>query len=249
MEVYGIPGINGLGKTKGLEVSPLKFLDESKVVSLDKENLELQGKQIYDFASELSSERRKIFLGGDHSISYPLLRSFLDKFSEGKILVFDAHPDLMPHMEEPTHEEWLRGVIEELGVSGERVMIVGVRKNSENVDLEEINYAKEKKVRIIFSDEFDSKKNEIREFVSGLEKVYCSFDFDVFDSSVFSATGYPEEEGLGEEEILKFIEEIRDKFFWTDLVEYNFLFDHDRKGFEIVEKVLKTLYEDYSYED
>jgi arginase family enzyme len=81
------------------------------------------------------------------------------------------------------------------------------------------------------------------------EKVYCSFDFDVFDSSLFSATGYPEEGGLDLEGVLAFLEEIKKEFFWIDLVEYNPFFDPEGKGFKVVKKVLKTLYEDYFYED
>jgi arginase family enzyme len=239
METYGIPGINGLGKTLGSEITPYEFLEKERILELDNDNLELQEKKIYRFVKELN-DKKTIFLGGDHSISFPLIQNFLERFPKGKILIFDAHPDLMKPMKEPTHEEWLRGIVEKKRISGNRVLLVGVRRNSENVDSLEIKYAKDKDINIIYSDEFDLRREEILDFVSS-ENIYLSFDLDVFDSSIFSATGYPEKEGLNEKQVFEILKKLKEKIYWSDVVEYNLHFDLEDKGKKILEKVLKTL--------
>jgi len=240
MNVYGVPGVNGLGKTKGLERAPFEFLSSERVISLNQDNLETQKKQIEKFLGTINSKEKNFFIGGDHSISYFLVKNFIENFPEGKILIFDAHPDLMPPLEEPTHEEWLRGVFESSEIFGEKVMLVGVRRNSENIDSREISYANKNGIKIIYSDELEIRKNEIYEFFSQ-GKLYFSFDVDVFDYSIFKATGYAEKEGLFEKEVFDILEKIKEFIFWGDLVEYNPDLDTKDSCKKTVEKVLKTL--------
>ena len=231
--VIGVPGVNGLGKTKGVKKTP-SVLGIKNILDLNNNDLVEQEKQIYEFAMDL--EGKQVFVGGDHSISYSSVRAFFEKNEDAKLLVFDAHLDLMEPMPEPGHEEWLRAVIELFGLTGDRVMVVGVRRNSENIDSSEIEYAKEKGIKIIYSDEFSSRRKEIVEFVSSGD-IYCSFDVDVFDKSIMEATGYPEAEGLGLE-LLELLESLREKVKWFDLVEYNSELDEGEKGLEVVKKVL-----------
>ena len=122
MFIVKVPGINGLGKTKGCEKAGnaiLKTLREeiysnesgksinvSKLdleeIHLDNSNLELRNNLIYKNAFESFEQKPKtVFLGGDHSISYSLTRAFFDySQNSGKepcLVVFDAHPvDLCP---------------------------------------------------------------------------------------------------------------------------------------------------------
>lgn len=220
MKIIAVPGINGLGITKGVEKSYGELLSgfDYDKINLNSENIEEQLGQIISGTKKYFEEDKVFFVGGDHSISYGLVLNFFEKYKEGKLIVFDAHPDLMEFMPEPGHEEWLRGVVEKTGVEGNRILIIGVRKNSENVDMREINYAKEKGIKIIYSDEFDSRRQEILDFVEG--EVYCSFDIDVFDKKIVSCTGYPESEGLGLE-LLDLLRDIKEKVDYFDLVEVN----------------------------
>jgi len=242
MKFYGVSGINGLGKTNGVEKTPdfvfgnLKI--EGNVFSLRLDSYLEDSKKIFSLV-DFSSFERNFFLGGDHSVSYVLCKAFFEKKKNAKLLVFDAHPDLMNPMKEPTHEEWLRKLIDEDLIRPKNVLIVGVRRNSENVDSSELDYAKERGIRIVFSDEFERRKKEIFDFISQ-GCFYFSFDVDVFDSSVFSATGYPEEGGLNEKEIFGFLDEISEKknLMCFDLVEYNSVLDKGEKDFRIVKKIL-----------
>ena len=245
MKLICVPGVNGLGMTKGVEFSfkPVckGFAYES--VYLDRDDLPMQLNQIYSISKHCFTKGKFFFLGGDHSISYPIVKSFFEKYGkESKLLILDAHPDLMEPMEEPTHEEWLRAVVE-LDFPTENILIVGVRKNSENVDKKEINFAKKNKIKLIYSDEFDERYEEILDFIAS-GKLYFSLDIDVFDSSLVSSTGYPEKEGLTEEQVFSILEAAKDKMISGDLVEINLdkgTNDTNKEALLIARKVLKTV--------
>jgi agmatinase len=228
MKIYYVPGINGLGKTRGVDENEflLKGFDYEKL-NLSSENIKLQLSEIYSFFNKLG--KKKFFiLGGDHSVTYPIFKSFFKKYGEStKLLVFDAHLDLMKPMAEPTHEEWLRAVLER-DFNPKNILIVGIRRESENIDASEKKYANKKNIKIIYSDEFEKKIGEILDFVSA-GKIYFSCDIDVFDSSIISCTGYPETQGLFKKQIFKILEKIFriGNILYFDLVEINL-----RKGSE-----------------
>jgi len=235
MQVIKIPGINGLGKTNGCEkagnaiITELKKIhsneQEKKIeaekldleeIHLDNGNLELTNKLIYKNSFEAFEMKPKvIFLGGDHSISYSVARAFLDSVeNNGKepcLIVFDAHPDLMPPCkgaeDYPTHEEWLRGLIDK-GFPVENILLVGIR----NSDVEETRFLKEKKIRVIsmtrfLEEDFAEVCDIITEFANGKE-LYVSLDIDVVDPVFAPSTGYPEVGGLTNRQIIYLMQRI-----------------------------------------
>ncbi len=246
MKTIVFPGVNGLGITQGVENSYERVLQNFNFnkINLDIQNITKQLSQISEESKRYFEEDKVLFVGGDHSISFPLVLNFLEKYGgSSKLLIFDAHPDLMAPMPEPGHEEWLRAIIEK-GFLSENILIVGVRRNSQHIDASELSYAKEKGIKIVFSDEFKERQKEILEFVDGENSLYVSFDIDVFDSTIVASTGYAEKNGLNEEQVLTVLEKIKDKINFFDLVEINL-----EKGTEtekqktvlVVRKVLKTL--------
>jgi len=74
-----------LGNTKELKfLDDLKFSDNEKVFS-----------QIENDIDELLNKNNRIIsLGGDHSITYPIVKAFGKVYNNLNILHFDAHPDL-----------------------------------------------------------------------------------------------------------------------------------------------------------
>jgi agmatinase len=219
-----VPGINGLGKTKGCELN-LNYIPDPESF----ERIKTNNKNVLEQLSEISEKTKKyfnhngrvFFFGGDHSISFPLVRNFFEKFgNQARLIVFDAHPDLMKPMPEPTHEEWVRAVVE-LGFKPENILIAGVRRNSENIDKKEIKFAKDKGISLIYSDDFGKRTDEIIKFAkTGI--LYVSLDIDVFDSSLISKTGYPEAGGLSKGFFDLFNElSLLGGFKFLDLVEMN----------------------------
>lgn len=254
--VVKVPGINGLGKTKGCESSGNailrvlkeeiysselgKSIDFNKIdleeIHLDNSDLVKSGKLIYKNAFETYETKPKtIFLGGDHSISYHLTRGFFDYCENSNpvkvpcLIVFDAHPDLMRPMKEPTHEEWLRKLIED-GFPAENILLVGIR----NSYPDELKYIKEKGIKVIRLNDLMLNIEEacdvIMEFSSGKE-LYVSLDIDVVDPAFAPATGYKNEAGgLTSRQILYLIQRINKikNLRALDIVEINEVLDKEK---------------------
>ena len=257
MFIVKIPGINGLGKTKGCENAGnaiLEFLkeiyssEEGKIIDtalldleeihLDNSNLELSNKLIYENSLKIfDSKPQTIFLGGDHSISYSTTKAFLEHCKSEKkkpcLIVFDAHPDCMEPMEEPTHEEWLRKIVEE-GFPKESILIVGARNSHKN----EIKFIKENKIKIIsmsnLTEDLQDMCDTIMEFSNGKE-LYVSIDIDVIDPVFAPSTGYPEVGGLTSRQFLYLIQRIKKikNLRAVDLVEINEKMDKENNNLTV----------------
>jgi len=261
MQVIKVPGINGLGKTAGCkdagnailaELRDIHSSESGKVVDVSKleieeihvnnSDVEEASKLIYDNSfkifQELGEKEKVVFLGGDHSVSYSLTRGFLDScqafipVKEPCLIVFDAHPDLMPPMKEPTHEEWLRKLIED-GFPAENILLIGVRNSWKS----EIDFIKEKAIRQINVDKFledlEVSCEVLMEFASGKD-LYVSLDIDVVDPAFAPGTGYPVAGGLTARQMLYIIKRINKmkNLKAVDIVEINS--EVDKKEFNEV---------------
>ena len=249
--IVKVPGINGLGKTKGCEKAGNAVLDSLKEIysneqdkpidvnlldleeiHLDNSNLELGNKLIYKNGLEIFNEKPKtIFLGGDHSISFSLTRAFMDhcknKDKESCLIVFDAHADCMPLIKGgegyPTHEEWLRGLIEQ-GFNPNNILLVGVR----NLDAREFEFINKKHIRVVhinqLLNDLEDTCDIIMEFASGKDKeLYLSLDIDIVDPAFAPATGYKEPGGLTSRQLIYLIQRMNKmkNLKAVDLVEIN----------------------------
>lgn len=245
MYVVKVPGINGLGKTNGCEKAGNAILDALKniysneqgksidvknldieEIHLDNSDLELSNELIYKNSFEsFEAKPKTIFLGGDHSVSYSLTRGFFDYCqNSGKnpcLIVFDAHADCMTPMSEPTHEEWLRKLIED-GFPAENVLLVGVR----NIWKDELDFLEEKNIKMITMNQLlgdlQDTCDTIMEFSKGKE-LYVSVDIDVVDPVFAPATHYQEPGGLTSREFIYLIQRINKmkNLRAVDLVEIN----------------------------
>ncbi len=243
--VVKVPCINGLGKTKGCEKAGNAILNslediqsneqnkpievrllDLEEIHLDNSNVELSNELIYKNSYKIFGVKPKaIFLGGDHSISYSIGKAFLehciDSGKEPCLIVFDAHADCMQPMPEPSHEEWLRKLIEE-GFPKENVLLVGVR----NMWKEEIQFINEKKVKMInmnqLLDNLQDTCDTIMEFSNGKE-LYISIDIDILDPAFAPGTEYLETGGLSSREFIYLIQRLNKikNLKAVDLVEIN----------------------------
>jgi len=293
MFIMKVPGINGLGKTNGCEKAGdfiLESLNEIysnekgapinvrlfdlEEIHLDNSNLELINYLIYKNSFETFEKKsRAVFLGGDHSISYSLTHAFLDfcrrNGKEPCLIVFDAHADCMKPVDGnfPTHEEWLRGLIEK-GFPVENILLVGVR----NQDPSEIQFLKDAKKSKIFGatksapafageskqdfvgkgvkvismnqlqDDLHETCDTIMEFASGKE-LYVSVDIDVIDPAFAPATGYCEPGGLTSRQFLYLIQRINKikNLKAVDIVEINPEKDENELTIKLGAKILGEL--------
>jgi len=247
MLIVKVPGINGLGETKGCEKAgnaivedlkeiysnergvpiDIKLLDLEEI-HLDNSDLETSNKLIYKNSLEFFEEKPKtIFLGGDHSISFSTTRAFLEycKKSEKQpcLIVFDAHPDCMGSADPklPTHEEWLRALIQS-GFSPENIFLIGVR----NSDPLETVFLKKHNIKVMnmnqILENLEDSCDTIMEFSKDKE-LYVSIDIDVIDPAFAPGTRYKEPGGLTTRQFLYLIQRLNKvkNLRAVDIVEIN----------------------------
>ena len=206
MRIVKVAGVNALGKD-GCVGAADKIVAELGVdaedVVIDNSNVEETGKVIYEKAREVFENGKCVFIGGDHSISSPIVRAFNERFGDAFLIVFDAHADCMPPMKEATHEEWLRDVVEK-GFRPENVVLIGARK----VEGEEWRFLKDRGIKI-FSDVYDVEAvaDYVTERAMGKD-VYVSVDVDVLEPSVAPGVSYAEPNGLSSKELFYLLKRI-----------------------------------------
>lgn len=146
---------------------------------------------------------RVLGIGGDHSVSLPLVRAWArSPHRRGKklaLLHFDAHTDLLDHRlgVDFCFGTWAYHV-REFFPSPDLMVQVGIRSTGgtrghwEGLGLTQI-WAKEAH-ELGTSGTITRILNHFR--AAGAEEIYISFDIDALDTRWASATGTPEEDGL-----------------------------------------------------
>lgn len=170
-----------------------------------------------------------IGIGGDHSVSYGLIRAFSKKYEKRGLVVFDAHLDCEDDFLPPTHEDLIRAVVNERFVKPENILIVGARKFYPK----EIKFVKKKKIRL-------GNLEDIGAFIKNVENLYVSVDIDVFDPKYAPGTGYLEKNGLEPEDVLLVIKNLAKsgKVKGFDIVEVNPKKDVENKTSKLAAKLL-----------
>ncbi len=160
----------------------------------------------------LSSGLIPLSLGGDHSITYPLVKAFMNKFPDLQILHFDAHPDL--------YDE-LNGNRMSHACPFARIMEHGVVQRLVQVGIRTINDHQRAQ-----ADRFGVEVHEMRLGLSDLPlsftgPLYISFDMDVLDPAFAPGVSHQEPGGLSIRDAIDLIHKIEGRIVGADLVEMN----------------------------
>jgi agmatinase len=172
-----------------------------------------------------------ICLGGDHSITYPILRGFQDRTSDITILHFDAHPDLYhDYAGHLSHACPFARIME--NSQARRLVQVGIR----TIGAHQLEQAKKFGVEII------TMRNIAR--IADLKfngPLYISLDVDVFDPAFAPGISHYEPGGMSVREVLNLIQGLRVPIVGADIVEYNPIRDHQNQTAMVCSKILKEI--------
>ncbi|HEV2655683.1 MAG TPA: agmatinase [Ktedonobacteraceae bacterium] len=172
-----------------------------------------------------------ICLGGDHSITYPIMRGFQDSFADITILHFDAHPDLYDNLDGPLSHACQFARIMEDGLA-RRLVQVGIR----TINGHQLEQAQKFGVEVI------TMRNLARLASLKLESpLYISFDLDVLDPAFAPGVSHYEAGGMSVREVLTIIQELRVPIVGADIVEYNPIRDHQTQTAMVCGKMLKEI--------
>src|SRR5215472_177227 len=180
-------------------------------------------------SSLLDTGRPLFVLGGDHSITFPVLRGFRRRFAELSVLHFDAHPDLYDNLGgRLSHACPFARVMEEKLVR--RLVQVGIR----TMNGHQLEQAHKFGVEVI------SMRNMPRLTGLGLEgPLYISFDVDVLDPAFAPGISHYEPGGMSVREVLSCLQSLHPPIVGADIVEYNPVRDENGRTAFVCAKILK----------
>ncbi len=170
-----------------------------------------------------------ISVGGDHSITLPILRSLARRHGRVGLIHFDAHPDTWDEYfgSKYFHGTTFRRAVEENLIDGQRVVQIGIRGPLYGAD--DFDFHREHGLEAIRIETVKERGTawvveRLRRLAGG--PVYCSFDIDAVDPAYAPATGTPEVGGLTSFEALSLVRGLRGlDLVGADVVEVSPPFD------------------------
>jgi arginase len=181
----------------------------------------------------LGSSSKPLLLGGDHSVTYPILRAFR---GHGRLTVlhFDAHGDIYDHFEGDRYSHacpFARVMEEKLAT---RLIQVGIRTLTPH----QRSQSKKLGTEVYGADRW----RDAIPVVAGVQgAVYVSLDLDVLEPMMAPGLSHPEPGGLTVREVLEVLSALRTNVVGADVVEYNPRKDHRDLTARVAAKFVKEL--------
>ncbi len=206
-----------------------------------RETPEAMMNSLYDYTKELlKSDKFICMLGGEHSVSAPIIRAHAEKYHDMSVLQIDAHADLRdtydgtPH----SHASIMARVVKDLRIPSVQVGIRSI--SADEARLLDTGLP----TQIFWAKDIAGRTDWIDKAVDSLtENVYLTIDIDGLDPSIVPTTGTPEPGGLGWYETLTLIRKLAQKrrVVGMDLVEYSYFENYDSPAFLCAKLVYKSL--------
>lgn len=201
-------------------------LGDCSVVPIDLETT--YNKIEKEVAAVLENNKKLLLVGGDHSTTLPILRSFYKKHGGLRLIHFDAHLDTYPAAWgcEYHHGAFLRHAINENLV--DEVYQFGIR--GPLASKEDLDFVNQHSIHVYTMD--DIREKHLSDFLKTLPKwndnkpTYISFDVDCLDPAYAPGTGTPVPGGLTTYEVQRILRELKiNHFVGGDVVEISPPFD------------------------
>ena len=171
-------------------------------------------------------------LGGDHSVSYPIISAYADQYPGMHILHIDAHADLYEDFENNpySHASPFARIMEEGKVGS--LTQVGIRTFNTHQRQQADRYG----VNVIEAKDFSL------DFIKDLHApLYISLDLDALDPAFAPGVSHHEPGGLSTREVIRLIQNIGTTIIGADIVEYNPTRDLHQMTAMVAYKLMKEL--------
>jgi agmatinase len=164
------------------------------------------------FADQLAAGRQTIALGGDHSITYPILRAFRHHHDDLTVVHIDAHPDLYDDLDgnplshaSPFARALEHGCMKNLVQLGIRTATAHQREQAERWNVKMIS---PRELPMFDGSRLDGP-------------IYLSIDLDGLDPAAAPGVSHHEPGGLTVREVLTIIDALPGPLVGADVVELN----------------------------
>lgn len=181
----------------------------------------------------LEGGARPLALGGDHAVTYPVVRAMHDRHGPLTILHIDAHPDLYDEFQGNrfTHASPFARILEEHLAS--RLVQVGIRCLNGHQQAQAHRY----EVEVI---DMRAWTRGTRPFIEA-GNVYISIDLDGIDPAYAPGVSHREPGGLTVRDAIGLVQEVGGTVVGADVVELNPSRDLDGMTARVAAKLVKEL--------
>jgi agmatinase len=180
----------------------------------------------------LRKTEKVLSLGGDHSITYPIIKGVWSRYDKITILHLDAHTDLYDNFENNpnSHASPFARILEERPDT--RVIQVGIRTSTAHTREQSKRFG----VEVIYMNEWrDDRRFEIK------DPVYVSLDMDALDPAFVPGISHYEPGGFSTRQVLSIIQNLKCQVIGADLVEFNPSRDINGMTGMVAAKLMKEL--------
>lgn len=206
------------------------FFDAGDVVSIAAEDMvQVVERSIVKL---LGDNLLPLSLGGDHSITYPVIRAISQQHPDLSILHIDAHPDLYDNFQDNrySHASPFARIMEEKLVK--RLVQVGIRTIN--------GHQREQAAR------FGVEIVEMKDWRGDLQlqfetPVYISLDIDGLDPAYAPGVSHREPGGLSTRQVIDLIHGVKQPVIGADIVEYNPRLDLNSMTAIVCAKLVKEI--------
>jgi agmatinase len=176
--------------------------------------------------------KRPVSLGGDHSITYPIVKAFARRYPELTIFHFDAHPDLYDEFE---------GNRLSHACPFARIMESGLAKRLVQVGIRTINRHQREQAEKFGVDIVEMRALGAFDRLKAEGPVYVTFDMDVLDPAFAPGVSHREPGGMSVREAIAHLQAIDGEIVGADLVEFNPVQDVAGVTATVAAKILKEI--------
>jgi arginase len=176
--------------------------------------------------------KRPVLLGGDHSITYPIVKAVARRHGELTIFHFDAHPDLYDEFE---------GNRLSHACPFARIMEAGLAKRLVQVGIRTINRHQREQALRFGVEVVEMRALPAYEKLRATGPVYITFDMDALDPAFAPGVSHREPGGMSVREAIAHLHAIEGEIVGADVVEYNPVRDIAGVTATVAAKIVKEI--------
>jgi len=219
-----------------------RITDVGNIFLLNNEDNDLVSLKVTEIVkSILFSDCIPVILGGDHSITYPIVKAIGERYENFQILHFDAHFDykdsrvLNLYLEFDhfllNHASFINHCIKIPNMK--RVIQLGIRSSLYPETNDNI-------IKTFWCDEIEERLKDIKTFILKEIPIYISFDVDFLDPSIAPATATPVINGASYELLCTIMKELLSdgNVVGLDIVEVNPHLDNKQQTKQLMAYVI-----------
>ena len=180
----------------------------------------------------IDAGKRPVSLGGDHSITFPIVKAVAKKYPELTIFHFDAHPDLYDEFE---------GNPLSHACPFARIMESGLAKRLVQVGIRTMNRHQREQAQRFGVEVVEMRGLPAHEKLKASGPAYVTFDMDVLDPAFAPGVSHREPGGMSVREAITHLHAIRGQIVGADLVEFNPVRDLGGVTGTVAGKMLKEI--------